>query len=95
MFDIVLNQIYDYATNHVRSNAVRAIHALVECVAVANPAKTLKKFVPVCMANIRLELENGASSLRTTSNNVPIASDATLHWSERYLVLDLIAGLLI
>jgi proteasome activator subunit 4 len=64
---------------------VRAIHQLVECVANANPAKTLAKFFPFCEANIRLELENGASSLRTTSDSVPLPADATLHWSE-YLI---------
>jgi proteasome activator subunit 4 len=74
--------VYDYASNNVRANAVRAIHQLVECVANANPAKTLKKFFTFCEQNIRLELENGASSLRTTSGSTPLPSDATLHWSE-------------
>lgn len=30
--------------------------------------------------NIRMELEQGASSVRTTSSNTPIESDITLHW---------------
>jgi hypothetical protein len=37
------DQIFDYASNNVRANAVRAIHQLVECVANANPYKTLDK----------------------------------------------------
>lgn len=82
LYDMVLNMIYDYATTTVRSNAVRAIHQLVECVANADPYQTLAKFLPVCKRNIEVELENGASSVRTTANTVPVPSDATLHWSE-------------
>lgn len=82
LFDLVLNQIYEYATTTVRPNAVRAIHQLVECVANANPAKTLARFVPFCDRVIRIELENGASSMRTTSTSTPLPSDATLHWSQ-------------
>ncbi|KDQ54765.1 hypothetical protein JAAARDRAFT_71570 [Jaapia argillacea MUCL 33604] len=81
LYDLVLNLVYEYATTNVRSNAVRAIHQLVECVANANPEKTLAKFMPFCLANIRIELENGASSLRTTSTSTPLPSDATLHWN--------------
>ncbi|KAF9014988.1 hypothetical protein BDQ17DRAFT_1418116 [Cyathus striatus] len=81
LYDMVLNMVYDYASTNVRSNAVRAIHQLVECVANADPVKTLDKFFPFCSMNIRTELENGASSLRTTSSSTPIPSDATLHWN--------------
>jgi proteasome activator subunit 4 len=81
LYDLVLNMIYDYASTTVRSNAVRAIHQLVECVANADPVKTLAKFFHFCARNIRTELENGASSLRTTASTTPIPSDATLHWS--------------
>jgi len=83
LFDMVLKMIFDYASNNVRLNAVRAIHQLVECVANANPEKTLAKFFYFCEKNIRTELDNGASSLRTTTtSSAPLPSDATLHWSE-------------
>jgi len=83
LYDMVLKMIFDYASTNVRSNAVRAIHQLVECVANANPEKTLAKFFHFCVKNIRTELENGASSLRTTTtSSVSLPSDATLHWSE-------------
>jgi hypothetical protein len=86
LYDMVLNMIFDYASNNVRSNAVRAIHQLVECVANANPEKTLAKFFYFCEKNIRTELENGASSLRTTTtSSAPLPSDATLHWSKFFL----------
>ena len=81
LFDLVLNMVFDYASTNVRANAVRAIHQLVECVANADPVKALAKFLPFCSKNIRTELENGASSLRTTSSSTPLPSDATLHWS--------------
>lgn len=86
LYDLVLNMVFDYASTNVRSNAVRAIHQLVECVANANPAKTLAKFLPFCSKNIRIELENGASSVRSTSSSSPLASDATLHWSNYHLL---------
>lgn len=81
---MVLNMVFDYASTNVRSNAVRAIHQLVESVANANPEKTLAKFFGFCSRNIRTELENGASSVRTTSSSSPIPSDATLHWSKNF-----------
>lgn len=81
LFDLVLKMVFDYASTNVRSNAVRAIHQLVECVANADPVKTLAKFFPFCDNSIRVEIENGASSLRTTSASTPLPSDATLHWS--------------
>lgn len=84
LFDLVLNMVFDYATTNVRANAVRAVHQLVECVANADAVKTLAKFMPFCTRNIRVELEHGASSLRTTSTSNPIPSDATLHWSKLF-----------
>lgn len=84
LYDMVLHMVFDYASTNVRPNAVRAIHQLVECVANANPEKTLAKFFYFCEMNIRTELENGASSLRTTAMSVPSPSDATLHWSESF-----------
>lgn len=80
LYDLVLNLVYDYASTTVRSNAVRGIHLLIEALANANPAKCLAKFFPLCERNIRIELENGASSLRTTLASSPLPSDATLHW---------------
>ncbi|KAF9535513.1 hypothetical protein CPB83DRAFT_841889 [Crepidotus variabilis] len=81
LYDMVLGMVFEYASTNVRTNAVRAIHQLVECVANADPAKTLAKFLPFCARNIQVELENGASSLRTTSSSTPLPSDATLHWN--------------
>ncbi|KAK7694364.1 hypothetical protein QCA50_001550 [Cerrena zonata] len=82
LFDMVLNMVFDYASTNVRSNAVRAIHQLVECVANTDPVKTLEKFLPFCARNIETELDHGASSMRSTSlKSTPLPSDATLHWN--------------
>ncbi|KAF5374850.1 hypothetical protein D9758_000077 [Tetrapyrgos nigripes] len=81
LYDLVLNMVYDYASTNVRPNGLRAIHQLVECVANANPEKTLARFFPFCSNIIRHELENGASSERTTSSSTLIPSDATLYWN--------------
>jgi proteasome activator subunit 4 len=80
---MVLNMIYEYATNNVRNNAVRAIHQLVEAVSQVDPARALERFFPFCSEKIYTELENGASSIRTTASDSPrVLSDATLHWSK-------------
>ncbi|KAJ7666434.1 hypothetical protein B0H17DRAFT_1162542 [Mycena rosella] len=81
LYDLVLNMVYDYASTNVRANAVRGIHLLIEALANADPVKCLAKFFPLCARTIRIELEGGASSLRTSSStSSPIPSDATLHW---------------
>ena len=80
LFDLVLGIVYDYAITNARANSVRAFGNLVSSLAKANPRKTLDKFWKHCAQQIRIELENGASSLRTTSSSLPIASDTTLHW---------------
>jgi proteasome activator subunit 4 len=81
LFDLVLNMVYDFASKNARSNAVRAVHQLVQAVTNANAPKALKRFIPLCIGNIRHELENGASSVRTTSTSRPLSSDATFHWN--------------
>ncbi|KAJ7071321.1 hypothetical protein C8F01DRAFT_1216892 [Mycena amicta] len=80
LYDLVLNMVYEYISTHVRANAVRGIHLLIEALANAYPSKCMAKFFPLCERNIRIELENGASSLRTTASSSPLPSDGTLHW---------------
>ncbi|KAF8328806.1 uncharacterized protein EI90DRAFT_3063646 [Cantharellus anzutake] len=80
LFDLVLGIVYDYAITNARANSVRAFSNLVASLGKANPKKTLDKFWKHCTEQIKIELENGASSLRTTSTSLPIASDTTLHW---------------
>ncbi|THH18097.1 hypothetical protein EW146_g2829 [Bondarzewia mesenterica] len=81
LFDLVLKLVYDYATTNAKSNAVRAFGQLISSLARAKPAQTIDKFLPFCSMQIREELKHGASSVRTTSSNVPVPSDTTLHWN--------------
>ncbi|KAG8908485.1 hypothetical protein FRB99_005843 [Tulasnella sp. 403] len=81
LFDLALDLIYNFATTTVRSNAVRAIHQLVGCIASANPQKTMARFIPFCIKSIRTELDHGASSIRSTTFTHSQPSDATLHWN--------------
>lgn len=90
--DFVLGQsspaIYDLAlqifTKHVlgapKLNSAKAIEHLAACFGRADPAKALAALLPVCITNIKTELENGASSTRTTSTSTPIESDTAFHW---------------
>ncbi|KZP00936.1 ARM repeat-containing protein [Calocera viscosa TUFC12733] len=81
LFDLVLDMIYSYASTTVRSNGVRAVGNLVLSLAKANPGKTLKRFWPFCRDRIREELENGASSIRSTSSGTGVPGDTALHWN--------------
>ena len=82
MFDLVLKLVYEYATTNAKANAVRAFGQLISCLSRAQPEKTVARFLPFCMAQIKEELRHGASSVRTTSVHTPIPSDTTLHWSK-------------
>ncbi|KAH9081608.1 hypothetical protein EDB83DRAFT_2512470 [Lactarius deliciosus] len=81
LFDLVLKLAYDYVTTNAKSNAVKAIGQLISSLALARPVKTIDKFLPFCLSQIKEELKHGASSVRTTSSNVAIPSDTTLHWN--------------
>lgn len=82
LFDLVLKLVYEYGTTNARSNAVRAFGQLVACLARVQPEKTIAKFLPFCVGQIKEELKHGASSIRTTSTHAAVPSDTTLHWSE-------------
>lgn len=84
LFDLVLRLVYDYGTSNARSNAVRAFGQLVACLARVQPEKTIAKFLPFCVSQIKEELKHGASSIRTTSTHAAVPSDTTLHWSTYY-----------
>lgn len=79
LFDLALDIVHREVTSNVRSNSARVVSQLVSCFARANSRKTLAKFFKLCDLNIRLEVEGGAGSTRTTTTNVPIESDTTLH----------------
>lgn len=80
LFDLALDIVFKEITTTARSNSARVVSQLVSCFARADAAKTLKKYWHLCETNIRIELEGGAASTRTTSTSTPIESDVTLHW---------------
>jgi proteasome activator subunit 4 len=86
LFDLVLKLVYDYVTANAKSNAVKAIGQMISSLALAHPSKTINKFLPFCLSQIKDELKHGASSVRTTSSHVAIPSDTTLHWSAASLL---------
>jgi len=86
LFDLVLKLVYDYVTANAKSNAVKAIGQMISSLALAHPSKTIDKFLPFCLSQIKDELKHGASGVRTTSSHVAIPSDTTLHWSAASLL---------
>ncbi|KAA1468528.1 hypothetical protein DENSPDRAFT_833844 [Dentipellis sp. KUC8613] len=81
LFDIILKLVFEYGTTNAKANAVRAFGQLVSALARAQPEKTINKFLPFCIAQIKDELKHGASSVRTTSSTLAVSSDTTLHWN--------------
>ncbi|KAH8120588.1 hypothetical protein DFH11DRAFT_1838384 [Phellopilus nigrolimitatus] len=81
LYELVLKIVYDYATTNTKSNAVRALGQLVSCLARTKPQRTIDKFLPFCVQQIKEELKHGASSVRTTSSHAAVPSDTTLHWN--------------
>ncbi|EMD41612.1 hypothetical protein CERSUDRAFT_110183 [Gelatoporia subvermispora B] len=81
LFDLVLKLVFEYGTTNAKSNSVRAFGQLVSCLARVKPEKTIDKFLPYCISQIKEELKHGASSIRTTSTHTAVPSDTTLHWN--------------
>lgn len=81
IYDIALQIFSKHVIASPKINSARAIGHLAACFGRADPAKSLAAFLPVCIANIKIELENGASSTRTTSTSIPIESDTAFHWN--------------
>jgi proteasome activator subunit 4 len=81
IFDNVLGSIYDFASSNTKLNSMKAFSQLVRRVARTHPAKTLKKFVPLCVRQIQTELEHGAASIPTTSTLDIVHSDTAVLWS--------------
>lgn len=60
--------------------------------AAANATKTFAKLFPICRQRILAELKAGASSMRTQTTSIPVASDAALHWWQSILYGTLVPG---
>lgn len=80
IYDVALSVFTKHVIGSPRVNSARAVGHLAACFGRADPAKSLAAFLPVCIDKINIELDNGASSTRTTSSSTPIESDNALHW---------------
>ncbi len=90
LFDLVLNQVHNYATTNAKSNAVRAFGQLIACLARVKPDLVIRKFLPFCKRVIEEELKHGASSVRTTSQHAAVPSDTPMHWGRSSIPLPLV-----
>lgn len=81
IFQLALKQVFQYISTTTRANSVRIIGQLVSCFAKADAEKTLKQFLGWSISAVKIELQHGASSERTTSTSTPFAGDTSLHWA--------------
>lgn len=86
LYDLALRLIVDFVTERVLPNAVRGVGLLCDAITTTNPKKAAKVFLPLCISNIQVELEHGASATVThaASSNL-IQSDSTFHWYQNIL----------
>jgi len=82
IFDTLLGRVYDFASTNTKLNSMKAFCQLLRRVARTQPKKTLAKFVPLCVHQIRTELEHGAASIPTTSTLDIVHSDTALLWRQ-------------
>ena len=81
LFDMALNKIADFVTNHVIHQARDAMAFICNALCKVNPEKALKRLLPVLIQSIRTEInENGAASTRNTGSDV-LPRDRGLVWS--------------
>jgi proteasome activator subunit 4 len=81
LFDIALDKIASFVTNHVIHQARDAMAFICNGLVKINPEKSLKRLLPHLLAGIRVEIEdNGAGSTRTTGSEV-LPRDRALVWN--------------
>jgi proteasome activator subunit 4 len=80
MFDIALEKLAVFVSNHVVHQARDAVAFMVNALCKANAEKTLRTFVPLLIAGIRNEIDyNGAASDRSSGTDV-LPRDRALVW---------------
>ncbi|KAG1458041.1 hypothetical protein G6F56_006483 [Rhizopus delemar] len=86
LYDLVLRLIVDFVNNRVISNATRAMGLLCDLTTSVNPKKAAKALIPLCVENIKTELEHGASSSVSHAASSHVSqSDSTFHWYQNIL----------
>ena len=90
MYDLALNKIADFISNHVINQARDAMAFICSTVAKIDPAKALKRLVPVLIQSIRTEIDdNAAASTRNTGTDV-LPRDRALVWSISMLSMSVV-----
>lgn len=81
LFDIALDKIANFVTNHVIHQAKDAMAFICNALVKIDPHKSLKRLLPHLLAGIRTEIDdNGAGSTRTTGSDV-LPRDRALVWN--------------
>ena len=90
LYDMALNKIADFISNHVIHQARDAMAFICSALCKVNPAKALKRLVPILIQSIRTEIdENGAASTRNTGTDV-LPRDRGLVWSVSMLSMSVV-----
>jgi proteasome activator subunit 4 len=80
LYDIALQQVAKFVTNHVVHQARDAMAFICNTVVKISPKKALARLLPEIMTSIRTEItENGAGSSRTTGSEI-LPRDRALVW---------------
>jgi proteasome activator subunit 4 len=80
LFDLALEKLAAFVGGHVVHQARDAMAFIINALCKANPAKTLKVFVPMLIAGIKSEIDdNGAASDRSSGTDV-LPRDRALVW---------------
>lgn len=81
LFDLALDKIADFITNHVIHQARDAMAFICNALVKINPEKSLKRILPHLLTGIRTEIDdNRAGSTRTTGSEV-LPRDRALVWN--------------
>ncbi|KAI0390234.1 hypothetical protein F5Y17DRAFT_80213 [Xylariaceae sp. FL0594] len=80
LFDIALEKLATFVSSHVVFQARDGMAWICNAICKANPAKTLKVFIPMLIVNIRQEIDfNGAASDRSSGTET-LPRDRALVW---------------
>ena len=90
LYELALNKIADFVGNHVIHQARDAMAFICSALCKIDPAKALKRLVPMLVQSIRTEIdENGAASTRNTGTDV-LPRDRGLVWNISMLSMSVV-----
>ena len=90
LYELALNKIADFVGNHVIHQARDAMAFICSALCKIDPARALKRLLPVLIQSIRTEIdENGAASTRNTGTDV-LPRDRGLVWNVSMLSMSVV-----